>query len=111
MILEVNIKKDIKPLFNSGNSKITDRNEIADKFNEYYASLAEKMSSSVMHDVNTDEVPPFESYMSKPKENRMYLSECTDDEIYFIIKDLVDGKSSHIPIKLIKIARQLLLRY
>ena len=95
-------KKDIKPLFNSGNSKITDRKEIAKKFNEYYASLAEKMNSSVMHDVSTDEVPPFESYMSKPKENSMYLSDGTDDEIYFIIKDLVDGKSSDIPIKLIK---------
>ena len=95
-------KKDIKPLFNSGNSKITDRKQIANKFNEYYASLAEKMNSSVMHDVSTDKVPPFESYMSKPKENSMYLSDCTDDEIYFIIKDLVDGKSSDIPIKLIK---------
>ena len=36
-------KKDIKPLFNSGNSKITDRKEIANKFNENYASLAEEM--------------------------------------------------------------------
>ena len=60
------------------------------------------MKSSVMHDASTDKVPPFESYMSKPKENSMYLSDCTDDEIYFIIKDLVDGKSSDIPIKLIK---------
>ena len=95
-------KKDIKPLFSSGNSKITDKKEIANKFNEYYASLDEKMNSSVMHDVSTDEVTPFESYMSKPKESSMYLSDCTDDEIYFIIKDLVDGKSSDIPIKLIK---------
>ena len=55
-----------------------------------------------MHDVSIDEVPPFESYMSKSKENSMYLSDCTDDEIYFVVKDLVDGKSSDIPIKVMK---------
>ena len=32
----------------------------------------------------------------------MYLSDCTDDEIYFIIKDLADGKSRNILIKFIK---------
>ena len=95
-------KKDIKPIFKCGNYKITDKKEIANKFNEYYASLAENMNSSVKHGTSTDEVPTFQNYMTKPKENSMYLSDCTDDEIFYIIKDLADGKSSDIPIKLIK---------
>ena len=50
----------------------------------------------------TDDIPLFESYMKKSKENSMYLSDCTDDEKYSIIKDLMDERLSDIPIKLIK---------
>ena len=47
-------------------------------------------------------IPSFHSFMSRSVESSMYLSECTDDEILLIIKDLDNGKASDIPIKLVK---------
>ena len=39
-------KKEIKPLFKIDNQRITDRRVIANKFNEYFVSIAETMNST-----------------------------------------------------------------
>ena len=97
-------KKDIKPLFKIDNQKITNRRVIANKFNQYYVSLASNMNLSVTDDIciSGAEIPSFMSYMGRSQESSMYLSNCTAEEISQIIRELENGKASDIPIKLVK---------
>ena len=84
-------KKEIKPLFKLGsNRKITNFKTIANKFNEYYASLAESMNNSVTDDVITNGLKPpsFLSYMGKSQESSMFLTDCTYGEILELIREL-----------------------
>ena len=100
-------KNEIKPLYKLGsNSKTTNCKTIANKFNEYYASLAENMNNSVTDDIVTNGLKPpsFLSYMGKSQESSMFLIDCTDDEILELIKGLENGKESDVPIKLIKVS-------
>ena len=99
-------KKEIKPLFKLGsNRKTTNFKTIANKFNEYYASLAENMNNSVSDDIETNGLKPSSfSYMGKPKESSMFLTDCNDDEILELIRGLENGKASDIPINLVKVS-------
>ena len=100
-------KKEIKPLFKlDSNRKITNFKIIANKFNKYYASLAESMNNSVTDDVITNGLKPpsFLSYMGKSQESSMFLTDCTDGEILELIRELENGKASDVPIKLIKVS-------
>ena len=52
-------KNEIKPLYKLGsNSKTTNCKTIANKFNEYCASLAENMNNSVTDDIVTNGLKP-----------------------------------------------------
>ena len=97
-------KKEIKPLFKVGNQKVVDRRIIANKFNEYFVTLAQNMNNTVTDEISISgaEIPSFHSYMHKSVESSMFLSECTNDEILALIHDLEIGKASDIPIKLVK---------
>ena len=97
-------KKEIKPLFKVGNQKVVDRRIIANKFNEYFVTLAQNMNNTVTYEISIScaEIPSFHSYMHKSVESSMFLSECTNDEILALIHDLEIGKASDIPIKLVK---------
>ena len=98
-------RREIKPLFVIDNQKITDRRIIANKFNEYFTSIAEKMNNEAYNDdTNTDNSnsPSFTDYMGRWQESSIFLHECTDDEIMDIIHNLENGKASDIPIKLAK---------
>ena len=99
-------KKEIKPLFKVGNQKVVDRRIIANKFNEYFVTLAQNMNNSVTDEISISgaEIPSFLSYIHKSVESSMFLNECTNDEILALIHDLEIGKASDIPIKLIKIS-------
>ena len=97
-------KKEIKPLFKVGNQKLVDRRIIANKFNEYFVTLAQNMNDSMTNEISISgaEIPSFHSYMHKSVESSMFLTECTNDEILALIHDLEIGKASDIPIKLVK---------
>ena len=102
--IRVKSKKEIKPLFKVGNQKLVDRRIIANKFNEYFVTLAQNMNDSVTNEISISgaEIPSFHSYMHKSVELSMFLTECTNDEILALIHDLEIGKASDIPIKLVK---------
>ena len=97
-------KKEIKPLFKVGNQKVVDRRIIANKFNEYFVTLAQNMNNTVTDEISISgaEIPSFHSYMHKSVESSMFLSECTNDEILALIHDFEIGKASDIPVKLVK---------
>ena len=98
-------KRTIKPQFIIDNVKITNRRIIADEFNKYFVSIAEKLNDNICNATGSatiTELPNFTDYLSKSCMNSIYLHDCTIDEVHCIINDLQNGKASDIPVKLIK---------
>ena len=97
-------KKSMKPQFLINNERIIERRVIANEFNKYFVSLASELNDSV-------EIKPLKSFidfMPLKTSQSMYLYDCFEDEISEIISELEPGKSSDIPIPLIKKAKDIL---
>ena len=97
-------KREIKPNFVINNEKITNRRIIANEFNKYFVSLASNLNNAYneVGEVKIDDLPSFTDYLPKSNPSSIYLYECTPEEIYEIINDLKNGKSSDIPIHVVK---------
>ena len=90
-------KKTMKPSFIIDNKRIVERRVIANEFNKYFVSIASKLNEEVQ--VRTED---FRMFMPASQLNSFYLDECYDTEVDDIIKNLQNGKSSDIPIGVIK---------
>ena len=106
-------KRSIKPLFNIDNKRITDRRMIANAFNEYFTSVAEKMNADSYNDTEdanatNAEMPSFLDYMNKSCSSSIFLRDCDSDEVLELIQGLENGKASDIPIKVIKRSGQVI---
>ena len=93
-------KQSLSSTFNIDNKHISCRKTIANKFNSYFSSLAKNLNKNI--DLNKENVPSFQSYLPKLQQQSLFLSETSTDEITSIIKDLKNGKSSDIPITVVK---------
>ena len=96
----------MKPAFIIDNKRITDRRAIANAFNKYFTSIATKMNQSSSHGIQISiddaKIPSFLDYLKPANLNSIYLSDCTTEEIQKIINEFEDGKSSDIPVRVIK---------
>ena len=94
----------MKPNFVIDNEKITNRRIIANEFNKYFVSLASNLNNAYneVGEVQIDNLPNFTDYLPKSNPSSIYLQECSPEEIYSIINDLQNGKSSDIPIHVVK---------
>ena len=103
-------KTQIKPLFIIDNRKITNRRTIANKFNSYFVTLASNLNKSVYETghVGIEKFASFTEFLDKPVSNSMFLADCTSCEIQRIISELENGKSSDIPIRVIKRSSKLI---
>ena len=90
-------RREIKPNFILDDRKITDRRLIANEFNRYFVSLAAKLNENYRQDYASPAGTTANSCSSS-----IYLTECDQYEIMEIISELKNGKSSDIPIHLIK---------
>jgi hypothetical protein len=95
-------RRQVKPQFLIDNVKVTNRRIIANEFNKYFVSIATKMNSDCIGLIGIAGLPDFQSYLPKSCSSSIYLHDCTSEEISRIISELQNGKSSDIPIKLIK---------
>ena len=97
-------KHTIKPSFIINNERIVERRLIAQEFNNYFASLASNMNKkfSNLGDIPLENRLEFQNFMPQSHLNSMFLYDCTTDEVSKIISDLENGKSSDIPVKIIK---------
>ena len=70
------------------------------EFNEYFVSLASKLNDAVI----IENLPPrtFDDFMPSSNLGSMFMSECTQYEVSKIISELKNGKSSDLPISVIK---------
>jgi hypothetical protein len=92
-------KRSIKPLFIINNERITERRLIANAFNNYFASIASKLNDKSDIEPSTTATKDF---MPAREMHSMLMTECTPEEISKTIKELQNGMSSDIPVKVIK---------
>ena len=99
-----NSKKSLKPSFIIDKKRVTDRRIIANSFNKYFTSIASKLNGNIISDVSLKEhtLPSFLQYMSPSNPCSLVMFECESQEVNQIISELQNGKSSDIPIKVIK---------
>ena len=107
-----NEKQVMKPSFIIDSERIYTRRIIADKFNKYFVKLAFNLNQDAYGTIPIIEAyPSFESYLSQSQELSMLLEDTNPSEIYSIITELKSGKSSDIPIMLLKAANSVVAPY
>ena len=94
-------KESMRPSFIINNERIIERRIIADEFNKYFVSLAPNMNKSLSPDKN-DDILNFKTFIPGSNPNSIFLYDCSAEEISKIISELENGKSSDIPVKIIK---------
>ena len=94
-------KRSLKPHFLVDGVVIMQRRVIANKFNDYFASIASKLNDSekAEHSESTD---AFKQFMPPSTPNTIFMANCTEYEVSQIISQLKNGKSSDFPIRVIK---------
>ena len=103
-------KANIKASFIIDGKMVTDRRKIADGFNIFFSSIAEKMNakvaSSTLSHVNSSDENSFRKFLSSPKIPKIldsiFLSHCDETELIDIIKEFDDNKASDININVLK---------
>ena len=80
-----------KSIFLEENGLITDPKTVANKFNNYFINVADKLCSKIANK-NTK----FQDYLRNPNTSKLFLTETTPDEIVKIINDLDPKKSCDI---------------
>ena len=78
---------------------------IAEKFNSYFADIATKLNEDAYSDIPITSFPSFENYLSKSCPSSFFIEDTNPEEILQIISELENGKSSDIPIFLVKSVR------
>ena len=101
-------KTEMKASFVIDNERIVCRRLIADKFNSYFVNLPGNLNKAAYSKKPLDEFPSFQDFLSPACEKSIFLEECTPTEIARIIQDLESGKSSDIPIMLIKASKNII---
>ena len=96
-------KRSLKPNFMIDGEVVIQRRVIANKFNEYFTSIASKLNEDEIQET-THDVPTasFTNFMPPSSHKSIFLEECTVYEITEIINNLQNGKSSDFPIRVIK---------
>ena len=103
-------RRQIKPLFTIDNEKITNRRIIANEFNKYFVSLASNLNEAYndIGELVINSLPSFCDYMPRANSSSIFLRDCTPDEINKIISELNNGKSSDIPIHVVKASSEII---
>ena len=102
-------RRQIKPNFIIDNERIKNRRIIANEFNKYFASIASNLNEVYSSDqVRISSFPSFTDYLPKSESSSIFLKECDFDEVTKIIGELKNGKSSDIPIHVVKKSSQVI---
>ena len=91
------MKKSIKPQFIINNERIIERRVIANEFDKYFVSLASKLNEKATPVTNN-----FEDFLPSGNMQSMFMEDCTGFEVNKIISEMQNGKSSDVPISVIK---------
>ena len=102
-------KTSLKASFVIDGSVVTERREIANGFNIFFSSIAQKLNCKVQSSLPTnpgaeDREHDFRKFLKLKKRSlhSFFLSECDAKEILGIVGEFENGKASDIPVILIK---------
>ena len=100
-------KTPIKSDFVIDSEHIICRRKIANKFNEYFVSLAGKLNNDLLTTASDGGLPinrleSFTQYLSKAVDCSIFMEDASVDEIMEIINGFENGKSSDIPVIVLK---------
>ena len=95
-------KTDLKPSFIIDGKVVHEHRVIANSFNNYFVSIAEKLNSGFIG-IDISPIPDFTSYFSKTCKNSIHLPDCDANEVNEIIKSFASGKASDIPVQALKV--------
>ena len=80
-----------------------ERRVIANKFNEYFSSIASKMNDNNRNNgIYLEPLPTFLDFMPQRTKQSLFFYDCDQEEISEIISNLKNGKASDFPIRVIK---------
>ena len=96
--------KELKPNFVINNELIINCRIIANEFNKYFISLAPTLNEAYNSDfgISISGILDFKDYLPKSCDASIFLRDCNKEEVLELIKELKNGKSSDIPIHVIK---------
>ena len=99
-----------KSSFVIGGERVNCRRIIANKFNDYFVSLASNLNATIEHHngVPINDIQSFSQYLSNRVESSIYLYDTYDLEILDVIKEFENGKASDIPTIVIKKAAKII---
>lgn len=80
-------KSQKKSIFLQENDLITDQVKVANKFNQFFVNIADKLNNKIMKKDSK-----FQDYLKNPSKNKLFLKETTPDEIIKIINNLDSKK-------------------
>ena len=99
-------KKSLNSCFKIDGQLVEDKREIANGFNNFFASIARNMNaklhSSRPIENNAVSTKKFSDYLCKRVCNSMFLFECSSEEVIQIVKEFENGKSSDLPLVVVK---------
>ena len=95
------IRTPVSSFFTFGNTTVTDKKQIANKFNTYFSSIAENLNKDILDD-NSTQTSDFTQYLNMAEKGSIFLEDTTPDEVLDIIIEFDNNKSSDIPIVVIK---------
>ena len=97
-------KEKTKNDFVIDGTRVLCRRTIANKFNQYFTSLASNLNENIMHNnsLSVEPLVSFTQYMSHSLDSSINFEETNPDEVFDIIKNLENGKASDIPIAVLK---------
>ncbi len=78
---------------NDGDKNLTDPTQIANKFNDFYVSIAD----NILKDRKYNGHNSFKDYLQNPLPNSFFLEECTVDEIKTLLYSVLNPKKSTGP--------------
>ena len=83
---------------------------IANEFNKYFESLATNLNEvyNEIGELTVNSIPSFTDYLPNTNSSSIYLSDCTSEEVFNVISELQNGKSSDVPIHVVKASSQII---
>ena len=96
--------RSIKPQFLINNTRITERRVIANAFNSYFTSIASQMNSATdsLGEIPIANIPKYTEFLPPSNPNSIFMTDCSAAEIEKLVSELQNGKSSDIPISIVK---------
>ena len=96
-------KSPLKPSFIIDAKRVIDRRKIANAFNNYFVSIATKLNEQISDlPLSSHTIPSFMKFMEPSNKKSIVMFDCDGVEVLDIINEFQNGKSSDIPVKVIK---------